>query len=248
MSENRRFQFPFPKNFKPKTWVIDIGKFIECFNIKTRLIWKLTPCNVYNLCSGGKLPVTWYPEDYVSKIPMTDMAMRPDPSRGYPGRTYRFYKGPVVFPFGFGLSYTQFSQSLAQAPTKAQVSLANTIYSNKNTTTLNNNAIRVVHANCDAPSLSLHLDVKNTGKVDGSHTVLVFSSPPEGKWGSEKRLVAFKKVHVLAGSQQRIKMNIHVCKHLSVVDEFGTRRIPVGKHTLHIGDDIKHQVSLELAL
>lgn len=197
---------------------------------------------------GGKLPVTWYPEDYVSKIPMTDLAMRADPVRGYPGRSYRFYKGPVVFPFGFGLSYTRFTQSLAQAPAKAQVSLANTIYSTKNTTTLNNNAIRVLHTNCDTPSLSLHLHVKNIGEVDGSHTVLVFLSPPEGKWGSEKRLVGFKKVHVLAGSQQPVKMNIHVCKHLSVVDEFGIRRIPMGEHTLHIGDDLKHQLSLELAL
>jgi len=26
-----------------------------------------------------------------------------------PGRTYRFYTPPPVYPFGFGLSYTQFS-------------------------------------------------------------------------------------------------------------------------------------------
>lgn len=195
---------------------------------------------------GGKLPNTWYPQDYVAKIQMTDLAMRADPTRGYPGRTYRFYKGPVVFPFGFGLSYTKFTQSMAQAPSKAQVFLAN--YVNKNITTLNNNnAIRVLHTKCDSPSLSLHLDVKNEGGMDGSHTVLVFSSPPpSGKWGSEKRLVGFKKVHVLAGSRQRVKMDIHVCKHLSVVDEFGMRRIPMGEHTLHIGDDLKHQISLEL--
>lgn len=197
---------------------------------------------------GGKLPVTWYPQDYVSKIPMTDLTMRADPRRGYPGRTYRFYKGSVVFPFGFGLSYTRFTQSVAQAPTKVQVTLANTLYANKNTTTLKSNGIKVSHTHCNTPSLSLHLDVKNTGTIDGSHTILVFSSPPGGKWGPEKQLVGFKKVHVLAGSQQRVRMNIHVCKHLSVVDEFGIRRIPMGEHTLHIGDDLKHQLSLELAL
>jgi hypothetical protein len=39
---------------------------------------------------GGRLPITWYPKDYI-KVPMTDMRMRADPSTGYPGRTYRFY-------------------------------------------------------------------------------------------------------------------------------------------------------------
>ncbi|KAJ7965685.1 Glycoside hydrolase [Quillaja saponaria] len=44
---------------------------------------------------GGRLPVTWYPADFI-KVPMTDMRMRPDPSSGYPGRTSRFYTGKKV--------------------------------------------------------------------------------------------------------------------------------------------------------
>ncbi|XP_021730258.1 beta-D-xylosidase 1-like [Chenopodium quinoa] len=195
---------------------------------------------------GGKLPNTWYPQSYVSKIAMTDLAMRASSSNGYPGRTYRFYKGPVVFPFGFGLSYTRFTQSLAQAPTKVMVPLANQ-YINSNMTSFNKNAIKVLHTQCDnAPSLDLHIDVKNKGKVDGSHTVLVFSTPPEGIKSPEKQLIGFKRIHVLAGSKQRVKMNIHVCKHLSRADEFGVRRIPVGEHTLHIGDDLIHKLSLHI--
>ncbi|KAK6115469.1 hypothetical protein DH2020_007738 [Rehmannia glutinosa] len=57
---------------------------------------------------GGKLPVTWYPKDFIT-VPMTDMRMRPQPSSGYPGRTYRFYKGPKVFEFGYGLSFSTYS-------------------------------------------------------------------------------------------------------------------------------------------
>ncbi|XP_062169004.1 probable beta-D-xylosidase 7 [Alnus glutinosa] len=60
---------------------------------------------------GGRLPVTWYPQDFV-KVPMTDMRMRAEPSSGYPGRTYRFYEGEKVFKFGYGLSYSKYVYEL----------------------------------------------------------------------------------------------------------------------------------------
>ncbi|KAL6990049.1 Beta-D-xylosidase 1 [Sarracenia purpurea var. burkii] len=193
---------------------------------------------------GGKLPMTWYPQDYLDKAPMTRMAMRPDPSIGYPGRTYRFYKGPVVFPFGHGLSYTTFAQELAHAPTKLLVPLSS-LHGFRNSTTLNN-SLRAKNTNCDALSLGIHVDVKNTGDTDGTHTLLVFSTPPSGKWGSEKRLIGFEKIYVVAGGQQRVTVDVHVCNHLSVVDRFGIRRIPIGEHGIHIGD-IKHSISLKTA-
>ncbi|KAL1562309.1 putative beta-D-xylosidase 7 [Salvia divinorum] len=58
---------------------------------------------------GGKLPVTWYPKEF-SKVAMTDMRTRPDPSQGYPGGTYRFYTGPTVYEFGYRLSYSNYLQ------------------------------------------------------------------------------------------------------------------------------------------
>ncbi|MBA0664875.1 hypothetical protein Goklo_004818 [Gossypium klotzschianum] len=195
---------------------------------------------------GGKLPMTWYPQDYVAKVPMTNMGMRP--SRGYPGRTYRFYKGPVVFPFGHGLSYTSFKHSLALAPTDLTVLLDTNLFATKNYSTLSSNAIRVKHAKCDSLSSLFHIDVENTGNMDGTHALLVFSTPPAGqKWSPNKQLIGFHRVHVIAGSKQRVKINIHACKHLSVVDEFGIRRIPMGSHSLHIGD-LKHSISLQANL
>uniref|UniRef100_A0A5B7AKF3 Putative beta-D-xylosidase n=1 Tax=Davidia involucrata TaxID=16924 RepID=A0A5B7AKF3_DAVIN len=194
---------------------------------------------------GGKLPMTWYPQNYVAKLPMTNMAMRADPSKGYPGRTYRFYKGPVVFPFGHGMSYTTFAHTLAHAPNAVSVPLA-TLYGLENSTALIN-AIRVTHTNCDTLLLGVHIDVKNTGAMDGTHTILMFSTPPTGKWSPNKQLVGFEKAHVVAGGQQRVRFDIHVCKHLSVVDQFGIRRIPMGEHSLHIGD-LKHSISLQATL
>ncbi|OWM66171.1 hypothetical protein CDL15_Pgr013388 [Punica granatum] len=47
---------------------------------------------------GGRLPMTWYPESF-TRAPMSDMNMRADPSRGYPGRTYRFYNRDRIYGF-----------------------------------------------------------------------------------------------------------------------------------------------------
>lgn len=37
---------------------------------------------------------------------MYDMGFRPNTTTGNPGRTYRFFDGPVIYPYGHGLSYT----------------------------------------------------------------------------------------------------------------------------------------------
>lgn len=187
--------------------------------------------------------MTWYPQGYLAKVPMTNMDMRPNPTTGYPGRTYRFYKGPVVFPFGHGLSYSRFSHSLALAP--KQVSVPIMSLQALTNSTLSSKAVKVSHANCDdSLEMEFHVDVKNEGSMDGTHTLLIFSQPPHGKWSQIKQLVGFHKTHVLAGSKQRVKVGVHVCKHLSVVDQFGVRRIPTGEHELHIGD-LKHSINVQ---
>ncbi|KAL2341705.1 hypothetical protein Fmac_009645 [Flemingia macrophylla] len=192
---------------------------------------------------GGRLPMTWYPESYLRKVPMTIMDMRPNPATGYPGRTYRFYKGPVVFPFGHGLSYSRFTHTLAQGP--KQVSLQ-ALFTDANSTLSSKEAVRVSHADCDDQALEMefHVDVQNQGPMDGTHTLLVFANPPPGKWAATKQLVGFHKAHVPAGSKQRVKVGVNVCKHLSVVDQFGIRRIPTGEHDIHIGD-VKHSISVQ---
>ena len=52
----------------------------------------------------GKLPITMYPADYIQKVSMTNYHFS-DP----PGRSYRYYTGTPLWPFGYGLSYTSFS-------------------------------------------------------------------------------------------------------------------------------------------
>ncbi|XP_058076928.1 probable beta-D-xylosidase 2 [Magnolia sinica] len=191
---------------------------------------------------GGRLPVTWYPHEFTSTVPMTSMGMRSDPSKGYPGRTYRFYNGEVVYPFGHGLTYTKFVHTLAQAPTMVSVPLVGHRVPLHNAT-ISGPAVRVTHARCSGLAVGVHVDVKNVGSKDGAHTLLIYSVPPAGQWAPRKQLVAFQKVHVPSKSQTRIRFSIHVCKHLSVVDSYGIRRIPIGEHSLQIGD-LTHSISL----
>ncbi|RCV39230.1 hypothetical protein SETIT_8G206900v2 [Setaria italica] len=185
---------------------------------------------------GGKLPVTWYPEDYLRKAPMTNMAMRANPASGYPGRTYRFYTGPTILPFGHGLSYTRFTHSLAHAPEKLTVQLTGGHASFPNATR-SAGAVRVAHARCEGLTVPVHVDVRNAGDRDGAHTVLVYHSPPSGVAGAPARqLVAFEKVHVAAGGVAPVEMGVDVCEGMSVADRDGVRRIPVGDHSLMIGE------------
>nr|XP_034606946.1 putative beta-D-xylosidase isoform X2 [Setaria viridis] len=192
---------------------------------------------------GGKLPVTWYPEDYLRKAPMTNMAMRANLASGYPSRTYRFYTGPTILPFGHGLSYTQFTHSLAHAPEKLTVQLtgghasAAAASSSFPNATRSAGAVHVAHARCEGLTVPVHVDVRNAGDRDGAHTVLVYHSPPSAPGAPARQLVAFEKVHVAVGGVARVEMGVDVCEGMSVADRDGVRRIPVGEQSLMIDDD-----------
>nr|TKS16682.1 hypothetical protein D5086_0000021130 [Populus alba] len=70
----------------------------------------------------GRLPLIWYESSYVDMLPMTSMPLRPVDSFGYPGRTYKFYNGATVYPFGYGLSYTEFGNELS-SPAEAYLEI-----------------------------------------------------------------------------------------------------------------------------
>ncbi|XP_058761503.1 probable beta-D-xylosidase 7 [Vicia villosa] len=188
---------------------------------------------------GGRLPITWYPKDYV-KVPMTDMRMRADPSTGYPGRTYRFYKGPTVYKFGYGLSYTKYSYEFVAVT-------HDTLHFNQSSTHLmieNSETIRyklvseLSEDTCKSMSVSVTVGVKNHGNMVGRHPVLLFMRPWKQRIGSpRKQLVGFHSLLLDAGERRHVGFELSPCEHLSRANEAGLKIIEEGSHLLLVGDE-----------
>ncbi|EYU33329.1 hypothetical protein MIMGU_mgv1a001598mg [Erythranthe guttata] len=191
---------------------------------------------------GGKLPVTWYPKDFI-RVPMTDMRMRPDPSSRYPGRTYRFYNGPKVFEFGYGLSYTKYSYEFM--PSTPNTIHLNQLTPNSHQATDETSIIRSLSVseigthNCEKLKFSTHVGVENTGNMTGKHPVLLFvrhetTSNINGR--PSKELVGFESVSLDARERAEIEFVLDPCENLSTANEDGVMVIEEGYRYLVVED------------
>jgi len=200
----------------------------------------------------GRLPMTWYPEAFTN-VPMNDMNMRADPSRGYPGRTYRFYTGSRVYGFGHGLSYSHFSYNFLSAPSEISLSRITKDGSRKRLLHQVGKEVNGVDyipinelQNCDSFSFSVRISVTNLGDLDGGHVVMLFSKGPKVVDGSpETQLVGFSSLHTVSNKSTDTSILVHPCEHLSFADEQGKRILPMGPHTLSVGD-VEHIVSIQM--
>ncbi|XVF64749.1 hypothetical protein PTKIN_Ptkin09bG0191900 [Pterospermum kingtungense] len=182
---------------------------------------------------GGRLPVTWYPQS-LTKIPMTDMRMRSEPSSGYPGRTYRFYQGPKVFEFGYGLSYSNYSYEIL--PLKQNKVYLNNQSSNK--LAVGYKSVSEMGTElCEKSKFPVTVGVQNNGEMDGKHAVLLFARQAKaGNGRPVKQLVGFNSVDLKAGEKAEIKFELRPCEHLSSANEDGVMVIDEGSYLLSIGD------------
>ncbi|KAM0363123.1 hypothetical protein ACHAPK_011165 [Fusarium culmorum] len=136
---------------------------------------------------AGRLPVTQYPAIYNSQVSIFDPNVRP--SSKSPGRTYKWYTGKPVLPFGYGLHYTNFSISTAST-LKSTYDIASLVAAAKN----------------DASTFdTLTVAVKNTGKVTSDYVALMFVSTKDGGPSPypNKSLVSYARAKIIAAGQTK---------------------------------------------
>ncbi|XP_022997068.1 probable beta-D-xylosidase 7 [Cucurbita maxima] len=194
---------------------------------------------------GGRLPVTWYPRDFI-KVPMTDMRMRAEPSSGYPGRTYRFYNGPKVYEFGYGLSYSDHHYEFTSV-TGSKLNLRPPTASQA---AMNSDSVRYRLVSeldgkfCESNAVNVTVGVRNQGGMGGKHSVLLFVKPTKPENGSPmKQLVGFKRVEINAGDRSEVEFLVNPCKHVSKANEEGLMVIEEGSHSLVVGD-VEHPLDI----
>jgi hypothetical protein len=196
---------------------------------------------------SGRLPVTWYPEEY-TRVNMTDMRMRADPATGYPGRTYRFYRGETVYKFGYGLSYSKVSRRLV---VPSQVPNTKNLLAGVSTTVDDGGAsyygVEEIGAEvCEQLKFPAVVEVQNHGPLAGKHSVLMFLRWPNATGGRPaSQLVGFRSQHLEAGEKASLTFDVSPCEHLSRAREDGKKVIDRGSHFLSVDEEVESEISFD---
>ena len=154
---------------------------------------------------SGKLPITFY-KSVNDLPPFEDYHMK--------GRTYRYFEGDVLYPFGFGLSYTHFSY----APPILEKSIMDKTEKNK---------VEVI--------------VSNDGVYDGETVVQLYVSDKEASVSKPLRaLKKFKKIFLKKGDSKTIEFEISA-EDLSIFDYQGNSFVEPGEFEIYIGENSASQ-------
>jgi beta-glucosidase len=121
-------------------------------------------------------------------------------------RTYRYFKGEVMYPFGFGLSYSRFSYGAPHASSIA------------------------IHA---GDSVTVTAEVRNAGQRDGDEVVELYIKPPQTALSPHVELEGFERIHLRAGEAQHVEFTL-TPRQLSAVDEKGNRAVLPGVYAISV--------------
>ena len=156
-----------------------------------------------NVISGkvnpaGRLPLTFY-RSVADLPPFSDYSMR--------GRTYRYFEGTPVYPFGYGLSYSRFEYGPLQIePVDGAVE----------------NGVRVTTT------------VTNTSRRAGEEVAQLYVDPPDFEGAPRVALRGFKRFELRPGERRTISFELSP-RDLSFVTRDGVRQIFAGGHRVTVG-------------
>ncbi|HKF50455.1 MAG TPA: glycoside hydrolase family 3 C-terminal domain-containing protein [Terracidiphilus sp.] len=147
---------------------------------------------------AGRLPVTFYKG--VDQLPNFE-------DYGMANRTYRYFSGKPLYPFGYGLSYTKFSYSDLSVPEQAIAA---------------------------GQTVGADVTVTNTGKLAGDEVVQLYLKFPSVKGAPRIALRGFERIHLDAGASQKVHFDLRP-RDLGMVTEDGNPIIAQGEYTISIG-------------
>ena len=153
---------------------------------------------------AGRLPVTFYKS--IKDLPSFE-------SYSMEGRTYRYFTGEPLYPFGYGLSYTSF------------------VYGDVR---VRGGTVRAID------TIRVTLSLSNTGKFDGDEVVQVYVRHPAGRSGDPiKSLKGFLRTHVKSGEKRSVEIPV-AAKDLRIYNDRKNRyEVVPGVYELQIGSSSK---------
>jgi len=159
-----------------------------------------------NYNPSGRLPVTFYASD--SDLPaFEDYHMT--------NRTYKYFTGKALYPFGYGLSYTKFAYSWDIQP-KQEYSATETI--------------------------ECSFKVKNVGTSDGDEVAQVYIKYPQTETVLPlKELRYFERKTITKGNSEEVKVSIPVAQLAKWNDSDGELRVPSGDYLIFAGGNSENE-------
>jgi beta-glucosidase len=164
-----------------------------------------------NYNPSGRLPVTFYASD--SDLPnFEDYNMA--------NRTYKYFKGKALYPFGYGLSYTQFAYTWNVQPKKKYT---------------------------ETETIECSLNIKNTGMRDGDEVAQVYIKYPQtGKVLPMKELRFFERKAVAQGNTEKITVSIPISQLAKWDNAEGDLRVPRGVYSIYAGGSSENEAIISI--